>query len=89
MNEHDTLPPGGMGPLDPTDIREHPSCDHFRHWDDDSCLKWGGRCDGHFDWETCDTCGREVCFDIDCENGWLWENGVTVRCYRCTDVLPA
>ena len=23
MNEHDTLPPGGMGPLDPTDIGPH------------------------------------------------------------------
>jgi hypothetical protein len=80
MNEHDTLPPGGMGPLDPTDIREHPSCDHYRHWDRQDCPPG---CDGHYDFETCDECGKEVCFLIGCDNGWRWsDDGVVVLCYN-------
>lgn len=51
MNEHDTLPPGGMGPLDPTDIRfpdEEPSKEGLRcpDWpgddDDDALTGCGG-----------------------------------------------
>lgn len=34
--------------------------------------------DGTGDWETCDECGRLVCFGIDCPNGWRWENGEIV-----------
>jgi hypothetical protein len=89
VNEHDTLPPGGMGPLDPTDIRtDEPECGHWRHWDQEH-----GECLGHYDWETCDDCGKKVCFDIDCENGWRWTDGLLsarTQCFRCRDrVLPA
>jgi len=70
--EHDTLPPGG------------PDCDHWRHWarPEIECLP---HCDRHYDWETCDDCGREVCFDIDCANGWRWVDGAIVQCYECRD----
>ena len=30
--------------------------------------------DGTGDWEECDQCGRLVCFDIDCPNGWVWDD---------------
>ena len=34
MNEHDTLPPGGMGPLDPTDIGPHKTGLRCPDWPD-------------------------------------------------------
>lgn len=51
-----------------------PPCGHFRHWGD------GVIDDGTGDWETCDECGRLVCFDTDCPNGWRWD-GTDVLCY--------
>lgn len=80
MNEHDTLPPGGMGPLDPTDVdfEPDPECGHYRHWDRPD----HGECLGHDDYETCDECGKKVCFDIRCDNGWRWSgDGLDVLCY--------
>jgi hypothetical protein len=92
VNEHDTLPPGGMGPLDPTDIRERPGCGHFRHWDEP--CRYGDHTicadkAGHTDFEHCDECGKEVCFDIDCANGWRWTDGGTIECYDHDFPMPS
>jgi len=69
---------------------DEPECNHWRHWARPAS-ECPPHCDGHYDWETCDDCGRKVCFDIDCENGWRWVDGMTVSCYlhKEPDVLPA
>ena len=58
---------------------EQPDCGHFRHWDD------GEVDEGTGDWERCDECGRLVCFDMDCENGWHWDGDMAVICFRHAD----
>ena len=66
-------------------------CGHFRHWDKRCALPDGNAeamlCDdgpGHHDWETCDECGRTVCFDADCTNGYGWDDGALL-CYPDLD----
>ena len=51
-----------------------PTCGHHRHWND------GVVDDGTGDWETCDECGKAVCFDLDCPNGWTWGDDGAVLC---------
>lgn len=59
------------------------SCDHYRHYLK-QCLcppliPWNDTA-GHFDYEKCDECGKAVCFDTVCENGWRWDGG-NIICY--------
>jgi hypothetical protein len=61
-----------------------PKCGHWRHWNQEH-----GECLGHYDWETCDECGRKVCFDIDCENGWRWDEDMAVICFLHEDKKPS
>ena len=51
-----------------------PACGHYRHWDD------GVVDDGTGDWEQCDECGKLVCFDLDCPNGWARSEDGSVLC---------
>lgn len=47
-----------------------PDCGHHREWGEVLT-----------DWETCDECGKTVCFDIDCSNGWKWGDDGALVCF--------
>lgn len=67
-----------------------PACGHFRHWNK-TCADGSAPCpdgDGHHAYETCDECGRTVCFDIDCGNGYAWDGGALLCC-PCLDKSEA